>query len=355
MGGRGRRHDAETRQEVLGLIDEAVAAGARQWKACEWLGLSVRTVQRWRAEPEKQDGRRGPSSSPKNKLSDSEREAVLTVARSEEYRDLSPCQIVPKLADVGEYVASESSFYRILREEKEQNHRGRSKPRTHAAPLPKVANGPCELWSWDITYLYSPVRGMFFYLYLIMDVWSRKIVGASVEERECSDLAANLVEDAVSTEGADGELLILHSDNGSPMKGSTMVAKLNSLGIKPSFSRPSVSNDNPFSESLFRTLKYRPEYPDPCFESLGAARIWVDEFIQWYNEEHRHSSLRFVSPAARQDGREAEILKRREEVYKAARERHPERWTGDIRNWDPKGPVTLNKKGKDMVVVAKAA
>ena len=154
------------------LVDEAVAAGARRWRACEVLGLTVRTLERWGSDDE--DGRRGPNTVPANKLSDAERRKVVAIATSAEFRDSSPCQIVPRLADRGEYVASESTFFRVLRDEDMQHHRGRSRlpvsrPREH------VANGPWQVASWDITYLRSLVRGLFFYLYVVEDVWSRKI------------------------------------------------------------------------------------------------------------------------------------------------------------------------------------
>ena len=173
---------------------------------------------------------------------------------------MSPKQIVPKLADQGIYIGSESTFYRVLKEQQMINHR----PNEH------VADGPCQVWSWDITYLRSPVSGMFFYLYMIVDVWSRKVVAATVFEEESMDLSARLFTRACFTHGVQPEGLVLHSDNGGPMKGSTMLATLQKLGVVPSFSRPMVSDDNPYSESLFRTMKYRPEYPSKPFENLGA-------------------------------------------------------------------------------------
>ena len=138
------------------------------------------------------------------------------------------------------------------------------------------------------------------------------------------------------------DVLVLHSDNGGPMKGATMLATMDRLGITPSFSRPRVSDDNPFSESCFRTLKYRPEYPDQPFASIEAAHVWVARFVEWYNEEHRHSAIRFVTPAQRHDGVESELLARRRDVYEQARQRNPERWTGACRNWTPVPSVILN-------------
>lgn len=337
------------------MIDEALAAGCRQKPACELMGLSERTLQRWREPENEDDDRCGPKTAPGNKLSELERKIVLAMTRSPEFRDLSPCQIVPQLADRGQFIASESTFYRVLREENELNHRERSKPRAHKAPKAKTATGPCQIWSWDITYLRGPVRGSFYYLYMIVDVWSRKIVGACVHDYECNELAAELFKDACRQEGVDPRGLLLHSDNGGPMKGATMLATLQNLGVVASFSRPRVSDDNPFSESLFRTLKYRPEYPEGCFESLPAARLWVDGFVAWYNHDHQHSALRFVTPSSRHEGEEKAILQNRDRVYREARRRHPERWSGHTRNWSPIGDVTLHGKGAAEKKVERAA
>ena len=273
----------------------------------------------------------------------------MAIANSPQYRDLSPRQIVPRLADEGRYIASESTFYRILRAEHQLVHRERCRPATHRRPAEKRATAPCQVWSWDITYLRSPVRGQFFYLYMILDVWSRKIMAATVFLQERDQNSAYLFMDAVRQHDVDSEGLILHSDNGSPMKGSTMLATLQQLGVMPSFSRPGVSNDNPFSESLFRTLKYRPEYPAHPFECERQAQQWVDAFVHWYNTIHLHSEIRFVSPDARHYGRDKELLNKRKEVYEAARRKHPNRWTRQTRNWEPIGTVLLNPAPKGYV------
>ena len=210
-----------------------------------------------------------------------------------------------------------------------------------------VANGPNQLWSWDITYLASTVAGLFFYLYLIMDVFSRKIVGWEVHIEQSSDHASVLFRKAHLREGVGDGKLALHSDNGSPMKGATLLVTLQRLGVVASFSRPSVSNDNPYSEALFKTCKYRPGFPDKPFESLGHARAWVADFVLWYNGEHRHSGIRFVTPGERHRGDDIAVLEQRKVVYEAAREEHPERWSGDIRNWDRPETVSLNPDKSD--------
>lgn len=328
---------------ILGWLDEAQEAGARLRVACDTLGLDVRTVQRWRRQEGGEDRRYGPKTTPANKLSRVERRRVLKVANSPKYRNQSPKQIVPDLADDGKYVASESTFYRILREEDQMNHRGRAKAPKSQPPKERGATEPNQVWSWDITYLRTPVAGMFYYLYLFVDVWSRKIVAHQVYETECNELAADMLEQALRQQGAIEVDLVVHSDNGAPMKGATMKATMERLGVIPSFSRPRVSDDNPFSEALFRTLKYRPEYPRRPFKSLEEARRWVDEFVAWYNEEHLHSAIGYVTPSDRHEGRAEAVLAGRRQVYRAARQAHPERWAGrSPRAWLTPKVVYLN-------------
>lgn len=310
--------------------------------ACEEAAVSARTVQRWRKEPDREDGRAGPRSKPRNALSALERARILRVANAEEFHDRSPKQIVPALADRGEYVASESTFYRVLREEDQLTARGRAKPRQPREIPIHVATGPRQLWSWDITYLHTTIRGMFFYLYLFVDVYSRKIIGWDVFERESDEHSGPLVARCYRDEGVASGDVVLHADNGGPMRGSTMLATLQRLGVVPSFSRPRVSNDNPFSEALFRTLKYAPEFPRRPFASLDEARAWVRRFVAWYNTEHRHSGINFVTPDERHRGVEEHVLRGRAAVYERARRAHPERWSGRTRNWARVGDVTLN-------------
>ncbi len=332
----------EKKQTVLNLILQACKSGARKSKAAELLGLTVRTLQRWEAKGLR-DMRKGSRAVPDNKFSDDEKNQIKDILTSPEFADSNPNQIVPKLADQGLYLGSESTMYKILRELKMNKHRQSSLPAKRLTPEELIANGPNQLWSWDITYLPSTVRGRFFYLYMIMDLYSRKAVACQVYEHESGELASDLITDACIREKILKKQIILHSDNGSPMKSATMLAKLQDLGVMPSFSRPSVSNDNPFSESLFRTLKYRPEYPENPFETIFDAREWANRFIHWYNKEHLHSSIRFVTPEARHTGRDIEILAKRRDVYLKAKLKHPERWSGQIRNWNPDTKVILKK------------
>ncbi len=337
--------ELQERREVMSCIHEACAAGARLSAACEVLELSPRTLQRWREEAGvKADGRKAAAQQrePANKLSEHERQLILAIANQPEFAHMAPNQIVPTLADRGLYIASESSFYRVLREAGQLAHRGKAKAPTRQRPAPLQATAPNQLWSWDITYLATTVKGMFFYLYLIMDIYSRKIVGWEVFDTECAEHAAVVFHKAHLREGVAAESLALHSDNGSPMKGATMLAMLQRLGVMPSFSRPSVSNDNPYSEALFKTLKYHPGFPEKPFDTLHEAREWVAGFQRWYNEIHRHSALKFVTPGQRHRGEDIALLDRRKALYEAAKAQRPERWSGSPRNWEPDKTVYLN-------------
>ena len=332
---------------IIKLIDRAVDAGARLKKAAAITGLSARTIIRWRQQGGGQDQRKGPLTAPANKLSNHERQQILDTANSAAFRDLSPKQIVPKLADRGVYLASESTFYRVLKEHRMLTHRQASKPAVTHRPKEHVASDPDQVWSWDITYLQTSVKGLFFYLYMIVDVWSRKIIAAQVFDKESMDHSSMLLAHACMLHDVEPDNLVLHSDNGGPMKGATMLATLHKLGVIPSFSRPSVSNDNPYSESLFRTMKYRPEYPSKPFDNIEQAQSWVDEFVFWYNTQHLHSSIRYVTPDDRHFGREKHILANRRKVYEKAQSRYPNRWSKNIRNWNPVSRVWLNPEKKD--------
>lgn len=342
--GRGRLIPAQDKQETLDLIDEAQQAGARLKPACELLEIDIRTIQRWKKSPALEDQRHGPINSPANKLTAAEREHVLATTNSPEYRDQPPSQIVPRLADQGKYICSEATMYRVLHENNMAQHRGASHVKKRTKPDALVATKPNEIWSWDITFLRSNVRGQFYYLYMFMDIYSRKIVGFDLFEEQTAELASQVVSKAYCNEGLRAGNVTLHSDNGGPMKGSTMLATLQMLGVMPSFSRPSVSDDNPFSEALFKTLKYCPQYPSQPFESLEAARAWVEKFVYWYNNIHNHSGIKFVTPAARHEGRDADILAKRTKVYELARQQNPNRWSGKIRNWKQQSEVYLNAK-----------
>ena len=335
------------RSTLLELIQQACDSGARLHMACSLIGLHVRTLQRWQSSSGQAGDLRVSTKrraiTPANKLSQTEREAALTLLNSDEFKDLPPSQIVPRLADQGRYVASESTLYRLLREAGQLSHRRlerltqkRSKPRA------LVATGPDQIYCWDISYLPTEVRGIYFYLYLFVDLFSRRIVGWQVYDSESAERASQLLQDICERQAIAPDQLTVHSDNGSPMKGETMLATMQRLGVAASRSRPSVSNDNPYSEALFRTLKYRPQLPVKPFDGLLQARRWVTELVHWYNHEHRHSAIGFVTPAQRHAQIDEHLLKARAKVYCAARNDNPNRWSGPTRNWSRIKEVHLN-------------
>ncbi len=349
----------EDRKKTIALINEACQVGARQAKACEVLGISERTLQRWQSPSPKakEDQRCHIQKEPVNKLSIDEKENILKICNSEEYKSLPPSQIVPKLADQGIYVASESSFYRTLHEYGQQKHRGKSQVCRRNKPKGYIATGPNQVWTWDITYLPTDIKGVFYYLYMITDIYSRKIVGWEVHHKQNEELSSQLVKLTYLSEGisGSGKKVVLHSDNGSPMKGATMLATLQNLGVVPSFSRPSVSNDNPYSEALFKTLKYNPEFPSKPFTTISTAREWVLSFVRWYNDHHQHSKIKFITPNERHKGLDKQILENRKKVYQLAKGKHPERWSGNIRNWDTIDNVSLNPEYKKNIEVKQVA
>jgi transposase InsO family protein len=318
------------------------------------MGINVKTFKRWKMDLE--DKRKGPITAPANKLTEEEVSEIIRVSTSAEYVDLAPTQIVPSLADKGIYIASESSFYKILNEKKLLEHRGKSKRKAHDRPAPLVAFGPNEIYSWDITYLRSDVAGKFYYLYMFMDIYSRKIVGHEVYEVESMELSAKLIERICECEGVKKDQLVLHSDNGGAMKGATMLATLQKLGVIPSFSRPRVSDDNPFSEALFKTLKYCPAFPSKPFSSTKEANAWVEKFVYWYNNIHLHSGIKYVTPTSRHAMKDGAILEKRKKVYEEAKMKNPNRWSGDTRNWKKNEKVFLNylqeEKNNDIALAS---
>ena len=283
------------REQVRALVVEAVAQGARQHAACEMVGVAARPLQRWQRQETVEDGSRGPRTAPRNTLSQRERDQLVAMAARPEFCNASPHQIVPRLADRGEYLASESSLYRGLKAEHLLAPRGRA-TRAYEVTAPRT------LFSGDIPYVPRSIRGQSSYLYLFVDVFSRKAVGAEVHAEESLEHSSRVLDTICREQGIEPHQVSVHADNGGAMNGSTLLATMQRLGVMPSFSRPSISNDNPFSESLFRTLKYCPLYPTKPVASLDAARAWVATFIQWYNHEHLHRGIRFKTPASRHAG-----------------------------------------------------
>jgi len=205
------------------------------------------------------------------------------------------------------------------------------------------ATGIHQVLAWDITLMPGPVKGQFYYLYMVMDVWSRRILGVEVHERECGELAKYFFDRVCRDEGIGlGSTTILHADNGAPMRSYTLAAKLAELGISLSFSRPRVSNDNAYAESWFHTMKYHQSYPVRRFRDLRSVRAWVDGFVEWYNAEHRHSGIKYVTPNQRHYGEADAICSIRQQTYEQARQQHPRRWARPPRDWSQPQIVRIN-------------
>ena len=345
----------EDRQALARDIDVAHHAGARLKPACEIAGIDLRTLQRWQAADGFVGGDGRPLAVrpvPGHALSEAERAHLVAVANEPRFASVPPARIVPMLADEGVYLASESTFGRVLKAHGQTAHRGRAKAsKAIRPPTTHIATEPRQVWCWDMTYLPAQVMGQWFYLYLILDLYSRKIVGWEVHDVDHADHAAHLVRRTALAEGIAtlGTKPVLHGDNGSTLKATTVLAMLNWLGVKPSYSRPRVSDDNAYAESLFRTAKYRPEFPVKGFANLDQARTWAAGFARWYNIDHRHSGIRYVSPDQRHAGDDHAILAARHALYINARILNPARWSGHTRNWTPVGAVTLNPE-RDSII-----
>ena len=345
----------EDRRSLAQDIEAAHRAGARLSLACGIAGIDARTLQRWKAHEGLVQGDGRPQAVrplPSHALSPAERAEVLRVANEPRFAAVPPARIVPMLADEGVYVASESTFTRVLRAADQSHRRGRAKPpKAVRPPTTHVATAARQVWCWDMTYLASTVLGRWFHLYLILDLFSRKIVGWEVHDSDDTNHACHLVKRTALAEGIAAMLTkpVLHGDNGSTLKATTVLAMLQWLGVTPSYSRPRVSDDNAYAESLFRTAKYRPEFPAKGFTDLDAARTWAADFVRWYNLEHRHSGIRYVTPEQRHSGQDHAILAARHALYTQARALNPARWSRHTRNWKPVLVVTLNPE-RDSVI-----
>lgn len=343
----------EEKKATLNLIKDTMAVGVRKKNACECIGISIRTFQRWERACFA-DARKGSIKKVPRKLTEEERQKVKDIACSPAYKDLNPYEIVAILAEKGTYIASERTFYRILMADGLLHHRGNQKPRTRVAmPDELVADGPDQVWSWDITWLKTDVRGLFYYAYVIIDIWSKDIIGWEIHDREDDELAAAMFRRLKVKHKMRG--LFLRSDNGNPMKGATMLMTLYHLGIIPSYSRPKVSNDNPFIESLFKTVKYTAGYPGH-FTSIEHARNWMATFVNWYRTEHRHSAIGYVTPEQRRSGEYTKIFEMRNKTLEKAKTRNPERWGKKQRVWGCDDKVYLNPaKGVEQKKILKIA
>ena len=250
-----------------------------------WPGIDAGTLRRWKAGDGLRQGDRRPDAArsvPSHALSKAERARIIAVANEPRFAETPPARIVPALADEGIYIASDSSFHRVLRAHGQMNRRGRARPpRTSRPPTTHIATRPGDVWCWDVTFLPAQIQGRWLYFYLILDLYSRKIVGFEVHDTDSAEHAAHLARRTALAEGVHAKPVrpVLHGDNGATLKATTVLAMLHWLGIKPSYSRPRVSDDNAFAEALFRTAKYRPEFPLKGFADLDSARQWAMRFV----------------------------------------------------------------------------
>lgn len=265
-------------------------------------------------------------------LSAQEQTTVLDLLNSQRFQDQAPRQVYATLLDDGIYVCHWSSMYRLLAENQQLSERRNQLVHPAVVKPELVAHTPNQLWSWDITKLLGPTKYTFYYLYVILDVYSRYVPGWLLAERECDELAQQLVRETCAKQNVPLGQLTLHADRGSPMIAKPLALLLADLGVTKSHSRPRVSNDNPYSEAQFKTMKYRPDYPE-FFGSLLEARAWAQGFFQWYNHEHKHSGLCLLTPAVVHYGHASAVLRARHTVRQQAYAAHPERFV--------KGPPAL--------------
>jgi transposase InsO family protein len=339
------------RQHIVNMIDEARAAGAALKPACEIVGIQPRTYYNWLRSGEVVADLRPTAERPEpaKKLTPEEKAAILHWVNQPQYQSQTPEFIVADLMDKeGLYIASESSFYRVMREHNQMKRRGRqAAPKSVKPPTSHTATEPNQVWTWDISWLPGPAKGTWYYLYLVLDIYDRSIVHADVYETEKAETAKHFIQQACWREHKVKDTpIVLHSDNGSPMKASTFQETVYNLGLITSYSRPRVSNDNPFSESLFKTIKYKTGFPYKGFSSLEEAQDWVASFVHWYNHEHKHSALGYVTPMDRRQGEAEQILTKRLALKEAAKARRPERWSGNAAVFIPDNEVHLNPDRK---------
>lgn len=305
---------------MAATIGLAQQVGARS--ACASLGIPRASFYRHLAP---MHGPRPARPKPARALGPDERETVLGLLYSERFQDHSPIQVAASLLDEGHYYCSSRTMHRLLAAA------GQSRERRHQLTHPPyqkhelLATAPNQLWSWDITKLLGPTKWTYFYLYVVLDVFSRYVVGWMIAHRESAELAKQLFEDTCRKQSIPRDQLTVHADRGSSMTSKPVAFLLSDLGVTKTHNRPHVSNDNPYSESQFRTLKYRPGFP-ARFGSIEDARAFTVDFIHWYNEEHHHSGISLLTPSALHHGQAPSIIAQRQSVLDAAYLAHPERF-----------------------------
>jgi putative transposase len=310
------------------MVAESLATEVNVKQACAALTIPRCGFYRWKRRDEKRMNPDAIGISPLA-LSEEERQSVLDVLHSDRFVDLAPLEIYNALLDEGKYLCSVRTMYRILEKHNEVRERRNQLSHPHYQKPELIATGPNRVWSWDITKLKGQVKWTYYYLYVILDIFSRYVVGWMVAERELSSLAKKLIEQSCEKQGIEEEQLIIHSDRGPSMTSKSVALLLADLGITKSLSRPYVSNDNPYSESQFKTLKYRPEFPER-FGCHQDARSFCQGFFSWYNTEHYHAGIGFLTPEDVHYGRAEQIIKERQAVLNAAFIKHPERFKGKL-------------------------
>lgn len=313
--------------------------GAHLEASCVAADICVRSYQRWK-KGDVEDKRKGAEKNIPRKLSAKEENEIKSICCSNEYKDANPYDIFISLLDKSKYIASISTFYRVLRKFNLLKHRSNRKAaKKKSKPIEVKATGPNQVWCWDITWLKSAVKGMFFFAYMIIDIWDKSIVGWAIHEEESSEHSATLYKDVLKKE--NNPKVHIHSDNGKPMKALNLLALFYDLGIKNSFSRPRVSNDNPFIESFFGTMKSRINYPGH-FEDIQEALSWMADFVNWYNNQHKHSGINYFTPAQMRSGEFITLAKQRSKTMMNAYEANPSRWSRKCKQWSDNHTVILN-------------
>jgi len=323
----------------MDLIEELDDPEVPVAQACDALGVSRATL--YRNTQIAMPAATSPRTASPRRLSDPERQAVLDELHSEEFVDQPPAEVYAKLLSRGIYLASIRTFYRVLAASDESGERRAQRgPMKHAKPT-LLATAPNQVWTWDITKLRGPLQGVFYCLYAVLDLFSRMTVGWLLAEVESAELAEHLFDETVARHNVGPGSLTVHADRGSAMRSDGLAQLLGSLGVARSFSRPHVSDDNAFSESQFKTLKYQPDYPER-FSSLAHARAWCQEFFTWYNDHHQHSGLALFTPADVYYGRVDDIAARRQVALDAAYATHPERF--------PNGPPVAHRPPTSVAI-----
>ncbi len=334
------------------MIKESIKKGARLVKICDVLEISVRTYQRWKSGNHK-DKRKGADKHIPRKLTEEEKDEIIKVSSSDEFKDSTPYEIVIILLEKMKYIASISSFYRVLKAADLLHHRSnKRKGSKQTAPPEKVATGRNQVWTWDITWLPSFIKGHFYYSYMIIDIWDRSIVGWEIHESESEEHARSLFQRTLSQQEYPD--VHIHSDNGNPMKGMTLLALLYVLGCKNSFSRPRVSNDNPFIESFFGTMKTSFKYPGK-FESIEQEREWLASFVDWYHTKHRHSGIHYFTPQQMRNGEFKTLVEKRNRTMLLAAAKNPHRWSSKVKQWKTDHTVYLNPTIETIAELKKSA